>query len=172
MRPLVFVNLVLLAALLVVSAWLWPSLPEALPQHFGLDGTPDRWGGRSTWWWMPVLALVMTGFFAVIARWAMRNPGRVNMPGKDRLLALPPERQRPVLVRTADLLWFTNALTLLLFGVIQWSIYHTAITGPSQGLSVAVLLLAVGMGPMILLGLPWIDAELKRQTHAHQAESA
>ena len=172
MRVLPFLNLVVLTALVGMSALLWPVLPERLPLHFGLDGTPDRWGDRTAWWWMPALGVALTALFAGLSRWMEAHPPLINIPGKERLLALPPERQRPVLRRVGDLLWGVNALALALLVVIQWSIYQTAVAGPSRGLSIAVVLLAVATGPLILLGLPWVDAELARQAKAHQAETA
>src|SRR5690606_39344895 len=103
MRTAALLNVLLLAAFLAMSAWLWPSLPEPIPVHFGLDGTPDRWGSRATWWLLPGLAVFLTVFLGALGRWSTSRPHLVNLPGKERLLALPPERRRPVLTRVADL---------------------------------------------------------------------
>ncbi|MGF1567119.1 MAG: SdpI family protein [Nodosilinea sp.] len=36
------------AAMVALSLWVWPQLPatQQIPVHFGIDGTPDRYGGK------------------------------------------------------------------------------------------------------------------------------
>ncbi|MEX2572518.1 MAG: DUF1648 domain-containing protein [Gemmatimonadota bacterium] len=55
MRPLHWINLVLLGALLIGSALLWPTLPERVPGHFGASGEVTRWEPVSlTSWFLPL----------------------------------------------------------------------------------------------------------------------
>ena len=37
----------LVAAVFVMAAAAWPTTPDRVPLHFGLDGRPDGWGSRA-----------------------------------------------------------------------------------------------------------------------------
>src|SRR5690606_18905334 len=102
--PTRFLNLVLLAGLLGGSALAYPRLPERMPLHFGLDGTPDRWAETSlaSWFMLPLVALALNLLLYGAAALSTRNARLVNLPGKERLLALPFERQRAVLRRMRE----------------------------------------------------------------------
>jgi uncharacterized membrane protein len=39
-------SLFLVGGLLCFAAWRWPQSPDRMPVHWGIDGQPDRWGGR------------------------------------------------------------------------------------------------------------------------------
>ncbi|MDR3719632.1 MAG: DUF1648 domain-containing protein [Bryobacteraceae bacterium] len=54
--------LAVLPALLLLRAW--GSLPDEIPAHFGLNGRPDRWGGRWQAWIVPLVAVVIYGAFS------------------------------------------------------------------------------------------------------------
>ncbi|HEY8339817.1 MAG TPA: DUF1648 domain-containing protein [Egibacteraceae bacterium] len=47
-RPGLIGSAIALAVMLAASAWAWPQLPAdaRVPVHWGLDGTPDRYGGK------------------------------------------------------------------------------------------------------------------------------
>jgi len=56
-------------ALVTYVRGIYPSLPETIPAHFGLDGQPNRWGHKSELWVIvgvaavfPVLNAVLTGY--------------------------------------------------------------------------------------------------------------
>lgn len=59
-RPGVIASAVVIAAMLAASAWAWDKVPDSLPVHFGLDGTPDRYGSK----WEALL--IMPGVVALI----------------------------------------------------------------------------------------------------------
>ena len=68
-------SLVLLGALLVVTALFYPRLPDTIPIHFGLDGEPDRWGSRAHLFALPAL---LTGVLLFMRRVALPSLGRTN----------------------------------------------------------------------------------------------
>ena len=77
-------NLLLLAALLGGSAAAWPHLPERIPAHFDLSGTPDRWVETSwlSWFALPLIAVELNALLYAAAVLSTRDPRRINMPGK------------------------------------------------------------------------------------------
>lgn len=50
------------------TLWLWPSLPERIPLHFGLDGQANGWGGRGMLFLLPALGVGLFGLLTVLAR--------------------------------------------------------------------------------------------------------
>jgi uncharacterized membrane protein len=167
------INLALLLSLLLGSALLWPQLPESIPLHFGADGQPTRWGRPSllNWFGMPLIALALTALNYGLARWMVKRPSLINLPNKQQFLALPPERQAPVVERMRHMLYGLTAPLLVIFLLVQLAIYRTAHGEPSQGIIVAVLIGAIMMTPLILgVWLPPIQRELDRQLSEHRAE--
>jgi hypothetical protein len=46
--------------------WVWPTVPELVPTHFGATGVPDHFAGRQWLWnvaWWPAMAFVVLTFF-------------------------------------------------------------------------------------------------------------
>jgi uncharacterized membrane protein len=50
-------------------------LPETIPTHFGIDGTPDAWGSKSIIWLLPGVAL-----FTLVIMYFAQTTGSVNVP--------------------------------------------------------------------------------------------
>ena len=45
--------------------WVWPTVPELVPTHFGANGMPDHFASRQWLWnvaWWPVIAFVVLTF--------------------------------------------------------------------------------------------------------------
>jgi uncharacterized membrane protein len=78
----------------VLSAY--PALPDRIPVHFGMSGTPDRWGSKSELFIIVAISWGLTVIFYALAlsmpRLA-RNPQYLNIPHKREFLKLPAERQ-------------------------------------------------------------------------------
>lgn len=55
------------AGFLAYVLWVYPSLPEVMPVHSGLDGKPDRWGHKSELLAVPVIAAFFPLLHAVLA---------------------------------------------------------------------------------------------------------
>lgn len=64
------VNAFLLGSLWIASAAVFASLPDRIPMHFGLGGTPDRWADRTLGSWM-ALPIIASGQAASLPWWAM-----------------------------------------------------------------------------------------------------
>ncbi|MFO7262207.1 MAG: DUF1648 domain-containing protein [bacterium] len=168
-----FLNLALLAALLVGSALAYPRLPDRIPGHFGLDGTPTRWVETSpaSWFLLPLIALGLNLLLYAMAALATRDARFVNLPGKERLLALPIERQREVLRRVREGMDALMAPTTLAFCLIQLAIYRSAIgMGGRVEIIAALLLVLLGSTIGTISLLVRTQAELDRQVRLeHEA---
>jgi hypothetical protein len=57
-------SLIVLVMLWVMVWRAYPRLPSVIPIHFGLNGRPDRWGGKGTIWLLPIFGLGVYGFGA------------------------------------------------------------------------------------------------------------
>jgi uncharacterized membrane protein len=147
----------ILLVILAFSFFVYPALPSRIPIHFAFDGVPNGWADRSVWTWlmMPGIGLAIWGLMELIGHWIVSNPDNINVPNKDKYLALPSDRKREVAenVRVV-LLWQVVAL-LVLFGAIQYSIYLASISpvigervNETIGLSVLVL---VPIGAIVLI---------------------
>jgi len=84
-KPLLIMNAIVIIAMLALSAWVWPSIPDAaqLPVHWNLDGEPDRFGSK----WeallaLPIVAVVLTAIFLVLPYF---DPRRENLARSAKL---------------------------------------------------------------------------------------
>jgi len=68
--------LLLLLATLALSAWAWPRLPDEIPVHWGLDGRPDRWGGRAEG--LMITPAVGLFLYLLFSAFPWLDPGRAN----------------------------------------------------------------------------------------------
>ncbi len=87
-------TLLFLTALFVYS-W-YPKLPERMPSHFNLAGSPDRWSGKEVFLVSAAIPFILTLVFYILIRFMPRlasNPRRLNIPHKDEFLKLPAEKQ-------------------------------------------------------------------------------
>jgi hypothetical protein len=65
----------LLAAIFGFTALRYGDLPARIPIHFGLDGRANSFGPRPTAWMLPLIGLLISGFFGGL--FAAREP---NVP--------------------------------------------------------------------------------------------
>jgi len=48
---------------------LWPSIPDVIPVHYGLDGKADRFGNKNMLMWLvPLVLLLLYGILALVPR--------------------------------------------------------------------------------------------------------
>ena len=142
------VNILLLVALFGFCAIVWPTLPERLPTHFGLDGAVDGWSDRSLWAWfaLPLIAAAVTALLYGIGRLAPRHPELLNVPEKKAYLALSPERRAPVVAVVVESLHIVSAILLAMMIVIQIGSYRTALGHDAEGVILAATIaMVVGM---------------------------
>jgi uncharacterized membrane protein len=60
--------LLLVLALVPVAQlyYLWSSIPDTIPVHYGIDGKADRFGGKETLLWLvPIVMLLFYGILAI-----------------------------------------------------------------------------------------------------------
>ena len=54
---------------LVQLCYVWPSIPDVIPVHFGLDGKADRFDNKSMLMWLiPLVLLLLYGILALVPR--------------------------------------------------------------------------------------------------------
>jgi uncharacterized membrane protein len=117
------VSLAALLGTLAFAAWHWGDLPAKVPQHFGVSGKPDSWGGKAILAILPLTSLIV--YFGLTL--ASRYQQLINLPSSA-------DRERPE-VRQLLLTFVTVVkaeVTVLLF-YITWATVETAL-GRANGL--------------------------------------
>jgi uncharacterized membrane protein len=69
-------QLLLIAAMFLASAATWPSAPSRVPVHWGLNGEPDRYGGRLEG--LLLLPLTALGLYLLFHCLPRLDPKRAN----------------------------------------------------------------------------------------------
>ena len=135
-RMLSFLNIALVVALIAGSAVAWPELPARIPTHFDISGRADAWSDRSptSWFALPAIAVLIVGVMHFSQSLVLKRPSLLNIPGKEQYLALPEEGKRAVLVHVRGMLAMTSTVMLLIFGLIQVSIWRQAHGHPTTTL--------------------------------------
>jgi uncharacterized membrane protein len=70
------VQLLPIAAMLVVAALCWSHVPDQIPVHWNWEGKVDRYGGKFTG--LVVLPLVTLGLYSLLLVLPLLDPGRAN----------------------------------------------------------------------------------------------
>lgn len=129
------INAILLTA---GTAWgfsLWNALPDRIPVHFGFDGTPDRWTEKG--WELIILILlpfIMTSLIYGLTALSRRHTWLLNIPDKDKLLALPDAKQEPFWNALREFMAGLTITINILFFTLVYDISRTA-QGLRKGLS-------------------------------------
>jgi len=144
-------------AVVILFMWLWAAVtwsvaPDRVPLHFGLSGEPDRWGARTlaSWFGMPLLATGLSLGLLWMSRWSLSSPQRINMPGKERLQALPERYREPVYEALRELMAWAALETVVILALVQWGIIRGAAGESTQGVMVLVLSAAVLGSPLLI----------------------
>ena len=152
-----FRSAVALALAAAVNLWvfsqglaLWDRFPERMPVHFGPGGRADGWAAKSV---LSVFgpALLLT-LLVVLTAFALRcRPKWCNFPGKDRMLALPPEFQEHVVAPIREgTAWTVAGITAMLAIIVRqgWSVAIDQRDGVIAA-PLGLLLVAVAILPTI-----------------------
>jgi uncharacterized membrane protein len=110
-----------LLALVAGSIIAYPHVPSRIPEHYGINGAPDRWVA-TTWgtWLLPVvIAMVVCGFIVGVAAVIPRDLRLLNLPDKKRLMQLPRHRQAVVVVIARNAIHWLAVCIAAVFIVIQ-----------------------------------------------------
>jgi uncharacterized membrane protein len=127
-------------------------LPARYPVHFNIAGQPDRWAERGgvEWYLLVLLGGVVGLALTMLGLYFHKLPvRRINMPDKQRLLALSPERRAPVLRVAAWMVLLLALLVVTLFASLQVVMYRAAWMGRVD----ALLFVVIGLELAVLFGL-------------------
>ncbi|CAN5599229.1 hypothetical protein BH23BAC4_BH23BAC4_00150 [soil metagenome] len=161
----------LAAAMVAGSVLAYGSLPERIPLHFDVAGTPGNYQATSplTWFGTVGIALLLGGMCYALAVVLPRYPKLINVPDKRRFMALPREGQLRISRLGQTLLFGTTTFLLLLFGLVQYGSYQVAV-GVSDGLpgsvSVAILGLiftSMIMSPFVIIRMQKLQKEIEKE---------
>lgn len=142
-----------LVALWVLSLAVYPDLPAQLPRHLNGAGVVDRWGPKAvtSWILMPALATAIAALLVALGAVAWRRPGLINYPGKERVLALPPERRGPA-VRHVQAMMEWIALTVsVTMAIVQYVLYEAAMGRTTGALLPVAIAVGVIAPPIVIL---------------------
>jgi uncharacterized membrane protein len=128
-------NVFLLLLLAGYAVWGYRVLPERIPVHFDLSGTPDGWGSRAMFLVLPAIGAATIILLHFVTRLALRNPRYVNLPDKKRFLELPAQEQHWVLEPMLTSIDWVNTALCVLFIMIEMSMFRAA-----HGLDTRVML--------------------------------
>lgn len=73
---LIVLTVILIIACIVATLIYFPSLPDKLPAHYGINGNVDRYGGKGTAFILPIINLAMFIMFAffILSPKILENP--------------------------------------------------------------------------------------------------
>ncbi|RRB02350.1 DUF1648 domain-containing protein [Larkinella rosea] len=114
----------------------YPQLPETIPVHFGLEGKPDRWGGRGNLLVVPAIST-----FLYLLFWGVRQipADFYNMPAP----LTPENRERQV--RNSHEMMAMTTVVIMIF--MLWTLWDWARSAANAQLVRSKLV------PMIFLGV-------------------
>ena len=146
-------NWVLVILMVAFAVWAWPQLPEKIPTHFGIRGTPDAWSEKTLlrWFTVPAVGIGLTGLLWLVRFILPHRPKWVNLPDRRCLTELPEECQKQVIKMLAGFLAMVQTELLVIFGLIEWASYRSALGYSSQATKILVLFLAVLTSPFLVI---------------------
>ena len=165
-RALLLVTAVLAVVVVAFSVAAYPSLPAEIPTHFGVAGA-DRYAARSLGRWlsMPLLALGLCALNYLVGALFANRPQLMNIPRKQRLLALPPEKRRHVMRWWWVLVQTIGVAELVLIGAAQYGLWRAAMARAYEGrlVGMVVAFVAFAMVPLSLVIVWQMRGEVERQ---------
>lgn len=167
-RVLDTLNVLLAATTVGFAVWVWPRLPDRIPVHFGADGQPDRWSDTTvfSWFLLPAIGLATWGFITLARQWVVRRPEKMNLPSGGTLADYPVEVRPAVVEHMKAFMSLVSLEVLVIFGLIVFGSYRTAMGNDGQGIMLAVLAIAVLSGPVLMVTFL---VGMQRITRAHSA---
>lgn len=147
------VNWILMLAMIAFAIWAWPRLPEEIPTHFGLNGHPDAWSAKTlrSWFVLPAMGIGLTALMGAIRVFLPSRPQWVNLPDRRCLSELPKACQKQVLEMLGGFLAMVQTELLVIFSLIEWASYRSALGFDTQAIMVLVLILAVMTSPFLVI---------------------
>ena len=151
----------LLVLLFALSAWCWPGSPDRIPVHWGLNGQPDRWGGR--WEGLLTLPFAALGIYLLLLFLPRIDPGRANYGTFARTYAA---------LRLLVLLFLSSIHVMVLLAIRGRHVDMTTIVPLLTGALLIVLGNLLGkIRPNWFVGIrtPWTLTSKESWTRTHRA---
>lgn len=114
--------------MLAVTIWLvviWPSIPDTVPTHFGSDGTPNSWGGKTSlllplvFGWIAVIMLIVMEFFPQL--WNIPGQGNLRVTfGKSTGQNSNPPKTPGAMAAMRNMLAVDRVMIALLFAMVTY----------------------------------------------------
>ncbi len=145
-----FLNILLLGITAAYAIVSWGGLPKKVPVHFSLGGTPNRWADKGAEmiiiFAMPfIITIFLYAIAFLLIPWmAKKHPAQMNIPNKEKFLALPAEKQNLLWDLTKEML---SAMAVSVNALFLYLIYETV----QVALGVMNELQAVWMFPLMAL---------------------
>ena len=109
---------VCLLVMFILVALYWGQLPDRIPTHYGIDGQPNAWGGKSAILLLPVISLIAYGGLTLVRFLpdsSYNYPVPVTEENRERLGAL--SRELLSALKAGLLLAFLPMLVFILKGL-------------------------------------------------------
>ena len=141
-RLLEFISLAGIVFVIVILLKNWNSLPEVIPRHFGVDGQPDAYGGKSSILLLPIVGIAVYIVLTILDRFphAFSYIWKITSENAYRQYQLA---RTMLAAMKAEVIW--------IFNYIVWILIKGS-RGAPQGLSPLFLpiVLAVVFGPICI----------------------
>lgn len=168
-----------LNALLLIALWgftvlMYRHLPEQIPGHMGMSGV-TRWEDRDSgmWFVLPILGSFHALLMYALSGLAAGTPETINVPHKERLLALSPEGRRHAMEPLRPFMFGMAAWLLVLTGVIQLHMYAAARAGAdATGGGTTAMLGIIFVALLPLAGVWLVSRAMRRRMDAWEASAA
>lgn len=121
----------------IITVYLWHGLPELIPTHFNIAGTPDSWSAKNSIWlfFVPVINLAIYLLFLLL----YRHPQYTSWPTTLILMAVEETKREKVFHVLRTMLAYLMITITVMFGYLQFSIIATA-NGRAMGLATGAMI--------------------------------
>ena len=151
-----FIPLMVVIFTISITVIFYGRLPDTIPSHFGISGSPDAWGHKGMIILLPALScgiylqLLLLNWFLIISP---EDPSKaaINLSAA-RKQKLGPERLEEIRSLTARLMWLLNTLTAMLFAVIVEATVKVSL-GQQQGLGKEIWLILAALLIVVFIAL-------------------
>lgn len=166
------VGLVLL--LIGGSLWVYPTLPDHIPRHFGATGQADAHWETTLFRWLllPCVSLLSAGALYVPVWIVGAVPSSwITVPNQEQYDALPPDKKRVVIGVVQRALDWMIVATLLIFVAVQAGVYYVATTPATALPGIAFGIMALGLLSVLASG-GWLVWSLPKRIRSLSSEGA
>lgn len=173
MRPFRFLSWGIVLATVAHAVAVYGQLPDRIPTGLDAAGAARGWTDRSplSWFVLPGLLIALQLLFDLLATLLPTRPQLVNLPNKEKLLALPARWRAPVMQEVVRMMDATGLGVALLFALIQWQMVRAAQARPVP-IGVAGVVLPIALTVVLLLFVSRIGTRLDDAHRAWQAAGA